>query len=207
MDQLIPFANEVIVFFLMLMGMFIGDSLAVSIFGHVRGSLRQFLYILLFVILIVLGNYIPYLLGIHPLGLLNAILLFTFWGFLSVFVSRLLIFSIDLSTKTVKKLRTKKKPQTIVDVAKLIGYLQHKGMDSERIGFILSVSLGSGKRAEQVQRKAGKGKSGKKIPMDPYKLSMAFHEIGFNASEILYVLVKFFRITPEKAVRIWSRST
>ncbi len=204
---MIAFLNQVVVLLLMLMGMFIGDSVAGSIFGRVKGSLRQFLYLLLFVIFLVSGNYIPYLLGIQPLGLLNSILLFSFWGFLSVFLSRFLLFLIDLLIHFVRKIRTKKQPQTIVDITRLIGYLQDRGTDAERIKFILSISLGSGKNAADVQKKAEKDNLKKKIPMDPYRLSLAFHKSGFNIDEISDILVNFLGITPENAVRIWRRST
>ena len=207
MDLLIPFVNQVVVLFLMLMGMFIGDSVAGSIFGHVKGRFRQFLYLLLFVIFLVFGNYIPSLIGIYSLGLLNSILLFSFWGFLSVFLSRVLLFLIDLLIHLGKKLRTEKQPQTIVDMKKLIRYLQDKGIDAEGIKFILSVSLGSEKKAEDIQNKVKKGRLKEEIPIDPYRLSSAFRQSGFDVNEILGILVKFLGLTPEKAVRIWGRST
>ena len=193
--------------FLMLIGMFIGDSVAGSIFGNIKGRVRQFLYLLLFVIFLVFGNYIPSLIGIYPLGLLNSILLFSIWGFLSVFLSRFLLFLIDLSIYFGKKLRTKKQPQAIVAIEKLIRYLQDRGMGAEGIKFILSVSLGSEKKAEDIQNRVKNGKLNKGIAIDPYRLSSAFRQSGFDANEILEILVKFLGLTPEKAVRIWRRST
>jgi len=193
--------------FLMLIGMFVGDSVAGSIFGNIKGRVRQFLYLLLFVIFLVFGNYIPSLIGIYPLGLLNSILLFSIWGFLSVFLSRFLLFLIDLSIYFGKKLRTKKQPQTIVAIEKLIRYLQDRGMGAEGIKFILSVSLGSEKKAEDIQNRVKNGKLKKGIAIDPYRLSSAFRQSGFDANEILEILVKFLGLTPEKAVRIWRRST
>ncbi len=193
--------------FLMLIGMFVGDSVAGSIFGNIKGRVRQFLYLLLFVIFLVFGNYIPSLIGIYPLGLLNSILLFSIWGFLSVFLSRFLLFLIDLSIYFGKKLRTKKQPQAIVAIEKLIRYLQDRGMGAEGIKFILSVSLGSEKKAEDIQNRVKNGKLNKGIAIDPYRLSSAFRQSGFDANEILEILVKFLGLTPEKAVRIWRRST
>ena len=193
--------------FLMLIGMFVGDSVAGSIFGNIKGRVRQFLYLLLFVIFLVFGNYIPSLIGIYPLGLLNSILLFSIWGFLSVFLSRFLLFLIDLSIYFGKKLRTKKQPQAIVAIEKLIRYLQDRGMGAEGIKFILSVSLGSEKKAEDIQNRVKNGKLNKGIAIDPYRLSSAFRQSDFDANEILEILVKFLGLTPEKAVRIWRRST
>ncbi|RLI89465.1 MAG: hypothetical protein DRO62_01485 [Candidatus Altiarchaeales archaeon] len=207
MDFLITFLNQVVVLFLMLIGMFVGDSVAGSIFGNIKGRVRQFLYLLLFVIFLVFGNYIPSLIGIYPLGLLNSILLFSIWGFLSVFLSRFLLFLIDLSIYFGKKLRTKKQPQAIVAIEKLIRYLQDRGMGAEGIKFILSVSLGSEKKAEDIQNRVKNGKLNKGIAIDPYRLSSAFRQSGFDANEILEILVKFLGLTPEKAVRIWRRST
>ncbi|OYT40753.1 MAG: hypothetical protein B6U86_03555 [Candidatus Altiarchaeales archaeon ex4484_43] len=207
MDFLITFLNQVVVLFLMLIGMFVGDSVAGSIFGNIKGRVRQFLYLLLFVIFLVFGNYIPSLIGIYPLGLLNSILLFSIWGFLSVFLSRFLLFLIDLSIYFGKKLRTKKQPQAIVAIEKLIRYLQDRGMGAEGIKFILSVSLGSEKKAEDIQNRVKNGKLNKGIAIDPYRLSSAFRQSDFDANEILEILVKFLGLTPEKAVRIWRRST
>jgi len=206
MDLLITFLNQVVVLFLMLIGMFVGDSVAGSIFGNIKGRARQFLYLLLFVIFLVSGNYIPSLIGIYPLGLLNSILLFSIWGFLSVFLSRFLLFLIDILIYSVKKLGTKKQPQTIVAIEKLIRYLRDRGMDSEGIKFILSVSLGSEKKAEDIQSRVKKGKLKRGIAIDPYRLSSAFRQSDFDVNEILEILVKFLGLTPERAVRIWKRS-
>jgi hypothetical protein len=196
MDPMTVFLNQVVVLLLMLAGMFIGDSASNSVFGRVKGTLRQLLYLLLFVVFLVLGNYIPSLIGIQIQTILNSILFYGFWGFLSVFLSRLILFSLDRLIHYRRNLKTKKKPQRFVDVIRLVRHLRDRGLNAEEINLILSASTGSG-------RKAGKRGSKEKTPVDPYRLSSAFQRNGFDVNETADILVKFLKLTPEKAVRIW----
>lgn len=207
MEPVIVFLNQVVVLFLMLLGMIIGDSTASSIFGRVEGNVRQFLYLLLFVFLIVSGNYIPSLIGNPSAGLLDSILLFSFWGFISVFLSRLTLFLIDLPLHHTKKIRAKKQPKTSVDIEKLIKYLRHRGMEAKEIKSILHTSTCSGKKAGDIQDKISKGRLKGKIQVNPYKLSLALHQNGFNVNETLDLLIRLLGLTPEKAAMILERST
>ncbi|MBN2014084.1 MAG: hypothetical protein JW778_02790 [Candidatus Altiarchaeota archaeon] len=207
MDQLALFVDQVIILLLMLTGMLVGESATSSLFGYVRGKTKQLLYLLFFVVFIVFGNYLPSLMGLPNLSFLDSIILFSVWGFLSVFFSRTLIFLLDHSTSFLRGLNKGGKNKITVDAQNLIRHLRQKGLNWKEINSILSDLTGSSKKAESLQKKAENGRLNKKIPINPHELTVAVHGIGFTAEEITDLLVRAFSLTPEQAANIWREST
>lgn len=207
MDQITLFINQVIVLFLMLMGMFVGESVTSSLFGHIRGKLRRLLYLLFFVVFIVFGNYLPHLMRLPELGFMESILLFSVWGFLTVFFSRSLIAMLDSLRGLYRRLNRKKKQKIMVDAGLIIDCLQEKGFNRMDINSILSTLTHSEKKAASLQKKAEKGRLRKKIQVNPQGLTAAVHQRGLTAEEIVELLVRIFRITPEQAANTWRKST
>ncbi len=191
----------------MLTGMFIGDSVTSSVFGQLRSRLKQSLYLLIFVVIIVIGNQTLSFVGSHPDRFIESILFSSIWGFLCVFLSRFFIFLMEHTVNLCKRLRPRKQPRIKVDMTHLIAYLQEKELNTEDIIFILSASLNSHKDAKIILAKAEKRVfKGKRI-INPHRLSAAAHKRGFSAVETTNLLMKFFNLTPENAATIWAKST
>lgn len=206
MNFLDIFISQVVVLGLMLIGMIIGDSIATSMFGRVKGMIKQLLYFFLFVVFLVIGNYIPSFLGIPNLSLFSAIVIFGFWGFSAVFFSRAILYSMDFVISLTKKLLEKKSEGIEIDVMTLVRYLSNKGVSTMDISEILTYASLSKKKVNKILENFSKRKRvDEKIKVDPHLLVSKLSK-KMDLDNISEILIKVFKISPEKAVWIWRKS-
>ena len=189
MDWLGVFLSQVTVLFFMLLGMLVGESAASSIFGAIEGRLRQFIYLMLFVVFLVGVNYLPPLIGIPNPGLYPAILLFGLLGFLSVFISRGLINLMDYFF--------------IFLVGLIYGSEKYRGVGvaDNLFSSYLSSRLGL-KKMRHVMDEVSLSRDGGKVFFHPKKLRRVMLREGLGDEDFLYVLVDLAGLCPEKAVRL-----
>ncbi|MEM4347631.1 MAG: hypothetical protein QW802_03490 [Candidatus Altiarchaeota archaeon] len=208
MNFLDIFISQLVVLGLMLIGMIIGDSIAISIFGKIKGVSKQLLYFFLFVVFLVIGNYIPSFLGIPNLSLFSAMVIFGFWGFSAVFFSRAILHLITFFVNLMKKALGKKSEGIEIDAIILVRYLSNKGVNSSYIGEILSDTTSlSKKKADKILEKFNKGEKVKeKIKVNPHLLTSKLSK-KMDLDNILEMLVTIFKFSPERAVKIWREST
>lgn len=188
----------------MLVGIMVGDVVASSMFGRIRGTIRQISYLLLFVIFLVVGNYVPAFLGIpHPSPTVS-IVLFGFWGFLSVFVSRVIIYLTDVIRGQINKIAKRRRAEHVVELREVIDHLSPK-LEMKSIKKVLMQSTPYPKKIEKTFKKLedrGMEKMEGEIQVYPIRLSRSLMGEGLCEDEILDVLVKILGIQPEKAVGI-----
>ncbi len=190
MDYLEVFLSQVIVLLLMLLGMILGDVAATSIFGRVKTTLRQIIYLLLFVIFLVIGNYLPAMLRIPNPSLYTAVLLYGLWGFLAVFISRGILHLADFIMDVVQRLLNRnacKRRNISIEYKSMEGFLRGK-VDSDKLDGILNEITESRKRDI--------------IYVNPRKLCHVLAKEKLTRDDILCVLVKYLKISPEHAVFI-----
>ncbi|MCK4491525.1 MAG: hypothetical protein KAU03_02800, partial [Candidatus Altiarchaeales archaeon] len=152
MDFLAVVVQQVLVLFLMLVGIMVGDVVASSMFGRIRGSIKQISYLLLFVIFLVMGNYVPAFLGIpHPSPTVS-IVLFGFWGFLSVFVSRVIIYITDVIRGQINRIMKHGGSEHSIELRKVIDHLSPR-LEMESIKKVLMQSTPYPKKIEKIFKK------------------------------------------------------
>lgn len=204
MDFLAVVVQQVLVLFLMLVGIMVGDVVASSMFGRIRGSIKQISYLLLFVVFLVMGNYVPAFLGIpHPSPTVS-IVLFGFWGFLSVFVSRVIIYLTDVIRGQINKIMKHGGAEHVVELREVIDHLSPR-LEMESIKKVLMQSTPYPKKIEKIFKKVedkGMERGEGEIQVYPTRLSRSLMGEGLGEDEILDVLIKILGIQPEKAVRI-----
>ncbi len=194
------FTSQVLVLLFMLLGMLLGEQIAGWMFGKLKGGIRFVIYFLLFVIFLVAMNYVPHLLGIPILGLLNSIMLFFLLGFSSVFLSRGILHVAD----SIFDLTRKKSPEEVnINVKGLIRYLSEKGITREDVkDILLNTFEFSGKKADELIN----GKIRKKYNsiLNTEKFTKYLIEKRIDDEIIIGVFIKFAKMSPEKAIMVWT---
>jgi len=199
MDYIGIFLSQAAVLLLMLIGMIIGDIAATSILGRLRGLVRQIIYLILFVIFLVVGNYIPSILMISNPNLYTSILLFSLWGFLSVFLSRLILYIMDTLTYTLIDLFQNRKSKNVNKNKDI--QLDYKDIGSVLIYLKERFDI---KTSEDILNKISKHKRGGKIIVNPDDLCSLLIGEGLSRDDILYILIKILKLSPEMAIIIHS---
>jgi len=207
MDQLTLFLGQVIVVLMMLAGMFLGDYISFLLFGGIVGRIKRLSYTLLFVVFLVVGSYLPALLGAGVIGFYGSVILQTCWGFSSVFASRLILFASGRLVSLLSGRRHRKKKRPAADMGHIVSCMQESGLSRQDIVSVLTASLDSSRRAVALQEKALRGRSITPAQMNPCRLAAAAHRVGMGPEDVTGMLAESFGFSPEKAATVWRRST
>ena len=190
-------AGSVFVLFFLMIGSGIGEEVASFFFGRIKGRLTQIIYLLLFMPLFVLGSYVYVYLQI-PQKLLSMALFFGLWGVFTVFISRFVIY---LGGK-VLDIRLPKSKKSHINGRELIKYLKEKKLEDNEIRKILARSCESERKAQKLFEGGSEW-----VKIDPEALCYELSKRDFNVHEVMDILRKILKMTPEEAAGVWKNAS